>query len=312
MKKKGRCLVNVLLLGAAILSPPGFRAGGSKSLSILLPQSGEVSGWERQDDFQEYEGDDLFFYIDGGAEIYHEYGFERVIVQDYQNKNGNSASLEIYEMKDPSSAYGIYTFKTTGEGRQLSIGEGGKLQDYYLNIWKGKFLITLTGFNEEQETLDGLQAIAKAIDAKINLEKPSDRPALTHLLPEDGLNPEEVRYFLGNLGLFNSYPFTTKNLFQVKETVKGSYSSGYDIYIIRYENDSQAKSTFQSASGGLSLETRYKSAGTDADSIRLIDEKDTTILIKPFEKYIIIILGAADFENAAEIAHRARQYIGNQ
>jgi hypothetical protein len=110
-----------------------------EGLRALLPTASEIDNWERYLDFEEYKGEDLFFYINGGAEIYHEYGFERVIVQDYKSPNGRSASLEIYKMSSPDSAYGMYTFKSSGKGQELNVGHGCKLQDYYLNFWKGQW-----------------------------------------------------------------------------------------------------------------------------------------------------------------------------
>ncbi|MBN1222134.1 MAG: hypothetical protein JXB23_02715 [Candidatus Aminicenantes bacterium] len=303
MRKKAFCFVSVLLLGAAVFASFGIRIEPSdEGLSFLLPQSGEVPGWERYDDFQEYEGDDLFFYINGGAEIYHEYGFERVIVQDYKNKNEKSASLEIYAMVGPQSSYGIYSFKTTGEGQPLELGAEGKLQDYYLNFWKGKYLVTITGFDEEQETLEGLKAIACAVDARIKLSESAERPVLTELLPQEGLDAQEVKYFMGNLGLFNSYPFTTKSLFQVKEAVKGSYEGGYDIYLIKYDNEKEPLNILQKAARGLPLEPRYRSVKAEGISLELLDENETYILIKQHKNFIIIILGAQNRHMAARIA----------
>jgi len=282
-----------------------------EELSSYLPQSDEVKGWSRNEAFEEYKGEDLFFYINGGAEIYHEYGFERVIVQDYQNKNGKSASLEIYEMTDPSSAYGMYSFKSGGEGEGLDLGAGGKLQDYYLNFWKGKYLITITGFDEDAETIQGLQSLAKVTDTRIAPGERSEHPSLVKWLPKDGLKPHEVTYFQGNLGLFNSYPFTTKGLLKVTEAVKGTYGGGYDIYIILYNTEHMSDEVFQSAGEGLPHESRYKSVEAKNGTLELIDEKGTLILIQPSKNYLIIVLGTESFDSAQQIAADLRSHIRN-
>lgn len=273
-----------------------------EGLASFLPLSGDVKGWSMNDSFEEYKGEDLFFYINGGAEIYHEYGFERVIVQDYSSTNGKSVSLEIYEMTDPSSAYGMYSFKSTGDGKTLDLGNEGKLQDYYLNFWKDKYIITLTGFDEEEETIKGLQSLANATDIRIKTAAPSEMPAIVHMLPKKGLESQDVKYFQGNLGLFNSYPFTTKSIFKVKEAIKGTYKEGYDIYIIQYESEKASHQIFQVAADGLKNESRYKSLKAKSNALELIDEKDVRILIRPSKNNIVIILGAPSFESAAKIA----------
>ncbi len=76
------------------------------SLHALISDN-EIEDWKKQGASDLYRGEDLFHYINGGAEIYHEYGFEQVLVQDYANLNGKSISLEIFEMTTPESAFGI-------------------------------------------------------------------------------------------------------------------------------------------------------------------------------------------------------------
>jgi len=312
MVKIFTCFIVMLMLCSPVpFSATGLILFSDGELSSYLPQSDEVKGWSRNEAFEEYKGDDLFFYINGGAEIYHEFGFERVIVQDYQSENGKSASLEIYEMTDPSSAYGMYSFKSGGEGEGLDLGAGGKLQDYYLNFWKGKYLVTITGFDEDAETIQGLQSLAKAADTRIISEARSERPSLVGWLPKDGLKPDDVKYFQGNLGLFNSYPFTTKSLFKVTEAVKGTYGGGYDIYIIRYSNEHVSDEVFRSAGKELPHESRYKSVKAKDGTLELIDEKGTLILIQPSKNYLIIVLGPASFDRAMQIAADLRSHINN-
>ena len=117
-------------------------------------------GWSRDGAPQEFVGEDLYTYIDGGAEIYQEYGFRRMVVQDYRSPAGKSVSLEIFEMETPAAAYGMFTFKRSGQGRIVPLGSGTELEDYYLNFWKGRFLVTLTGFDATTPTIDGLLAVA--------------------------------------------------------------------------------------------------------------------------------------------------------
>ena len=87
-------------------------------------------------------------------------------------------------MTSPESAYGMYTFKTSAQGDVLPIGDEALLEGYYMNFWKGNFLVTLTGFDEDQETVKGLLGIARAVDAKIIIR--GEKPHLISLFPEKG------------------------------------------------------------------------------------------------------------------------------
>jgi hypothetical protein len=219
-------VVLAVLAGAA----PGPAA--QEALRGFLPPDGAAAGWSRDGDLQEFAGEDLYAYIDGGAEIYQEYGFRRVVVQDYKDATGRSVSLEIFEMAAPDAAFGIYTFKRSGKGQSVPLGAGGDLEDYYLNFWKGRYLVTLTGFDEAPETLAGLQAIARVVDSRIIGD--GEIPGLVGILPEEGLRPGRVKYIKGLLGLNNIYNFFSARGLGFEEAVKGDYSDGSTLIIMNY------------------------------------------------------------------------------
>jgi hypothetical protein len=298
-----RKLPSLLFLSLAFLLNTTESAYGQsqlQSLSVYLPESGEVTGWEKNFSKEEYKGDDLYIYINGGAEIYHEYGFQRVIVQDYKNEKEKSVSLELYEMKSPESAYGIYTFKTEANGKPVEIGHEGRLEGYYLNFWKGKFLVTITGFEEDEETIRGLIQIAKTVEKKLFREK-GEKPAITRLLPEDRFDPSGIKYFKGHLGIFNSYPFSTKNIFNLKEGIKGHLKDNIDVYIIKYDSPEQCLLQFNQAKNSLKEEPRYKNFATTTKTFSLFDDKNKMLYFEPRNNYILIVLGAKNDKRAREI-----------
>jgi hypothetical protein len=212
------------------------RAGGAGGregpLRAYLPGGTTVPGWASDGAPQEYEGEDLYTYIDGGAEIYQEYGFTRVLLQDYRNPAGKSVSLEIFEMKTPEAAFGMFSFKRSGSGKAVPLGAGAELESYYLNFWKSRFLVTVTGFDEARETVDGLLAIGAAVAAKL----PGDgrEPPLARALPAEGLRAGSVKYLKGLLGLNNVYAFHTARGLAFKEAVRGLYDSGEVLIILDY------------------------------------------------------------------------------
>jgi hypothetical protein len=280
-----------------------------EGLSTLLPNTHEIDKWERYLDFEEYKGEDLFYYINGGAEIYHEYGFERVIVQDYKNSNEKSASLEIYKMNSPESAYGMYTFKSSGKGQELSLGHGSKLQDYYLNFWKGPYLVTITGFDAEAETIDGLKSIARTVDKKLLTQADAKMPVLCSRLPQKDLNTQSVKYFMGNLGLVNSYPFANTDVFKIQKGIKGSYVGGYDVYILEYADAKTSKMAFEGAKKDFKASERYRNIEIGQSLIELEDDSGIQIVIKPYVAFILIVLGAKSSVEATEIFKNLKTHL---
>lgn len=279
-----------------------------ESLFKYIPAEAESGAWKKDGSPQEYKGEDLFLYIDGGADIYREYGFKQVVVQDFLSKKGRSLSLEIFEMTSPESAYGIYTFKTHSGGKALALGDEAQLADYYLNFWKGNFLVTITGFNEDEETAKGLEEIGMAVDKKIaSREK---RPALVSMLLEKGLIPSSLKYFRGNLGLYNSYPFFTEDIFAFQEGVKGDYEDGYSLYIIPYPTQEECQSRLYDAEIKFKQGQRYKSYTSLGQSLfRVEDGKGNSIFVSHHERYLLIVLGKMGQAQAREIVASVRENI---
>ena len=298
-----------LLSGCAVEGSAAHKCGSEeeKSLQQYLPQ-GEIDGWKRNFSPMEFEGEDLYLYINGGAEIYHEFGFKRVLVQDYKNEYEKSISLEIYEMTDPESAFGIYTFKRGDSGEVLKIGSEGSLEDYYLNFWKGKFLITLTGFDSDKETILGLKKIAQGVNDL--LPDSGKAPHLVKLFPDIGLEKKRIKYFKGHLALFNSYPFFKEDVFSLKRGVRGDYSAGFSLFIFQYPDDEESRRIYDEALKKFKHSDRYKDFLSESDdkfSVFTIEGK--RLSVECWQSCILILLGDFTVQDNKDIMERFKAKI---
>ncbi len=263
-------------------------AAFQKSLADALPESGEVAGWNKHRVLLHYEGEDLYEYIDGGAEIYHEYGFVQVVVQDYVSDADKSVSVEIFEMASPASAYGIYTFKTHSKGQRICVGADAQLADYYLNFWKGPILVTITGFDETEETRAGLLNIAKSVNSKMPVG--GDRPHIVSFLPEGDLAAQGLKYFTGFLGLRNSYPFFELNIVGYEEGIKGDYIGEYSLFLFRFRDETECQKGFGRISGQK-------------------DRRGRLFFVATHREYVLLVMGEIDHQKAGELFARARKKI---
>lgn len=279
-------------------------------LPDYLPKNNEIQGWQRDGPPQEYRGDELYEYINGGAEIYHEYGFRQVLVQDFKNRNERSISLEIFEMEDAESAYGIYTFKTGPEDRMLSLESDARLSDYYLNFWKGNLLVTITGFDEETETINALQEMARLLDQKIKGRE--ERPRLASVLPEDGLKPSSIKYFQGNLGLYNSYPFVTRDVFSLEEGIKGDYEGGRSVFVIESRSGKDGESVRDEIEKSFVESPRYRNyERLEKDIFKIEDRKETQIFVSFFQNWTFIVMGDVDLVQVRKCFSSIQENIDN-
>jgi hypothetical protein len=270
-----------------------FVSGVHAKISDYLPQTGELRDWEPTGTPQHVVGDDLFLLINGGAEIYHEYGFKQALTQGFKHKNKPSLgfNLEIYEMKTPEAAYGVFTFKTGDSAKPIDVGSEGLLEDYYINVWKGNFLVTVIGFDSQKDTLDGIIQVARLVTGKI--KESGQKPELLRILPNDNkyqLKFNGITYLKGNLALFNQYEFASKDIFGLKEGVAAKYSD-FRLFIFRYKDRVESQKWFDCAQKYLKKSSFLKNFRIRESSFSFTDKKDDPFYTYIHKYYIFIIQG---------------------
>ncbi len=255
-----------------------------EGILAYLPEKNELGDWKPMGDPQTAEGEDLFLLINGGAEIYYEYGFRRAVIQSYTLGKDKSVNIEMYEMEDPAAAYGVYTFKTSDRGRPVSIGQEALQEDYYLNFWKGRFLVTLIGFDTDEDTKAGLMMMARAIESKI--ADVGQRPVLASYMND----ARHVTYLEGNLGLYNKYEFDTQNIFALRMGVIGNYDD-HRIFIFQYEDEGTCQEWFHRAGNALKKNPRFQDYHKVRDGFVITDAQNQRIYVTTYRNAILIYLG---------------------
>ena len=273
-------VVILLFISHAFAKEPTAGQG----ISHLVPTAEDLPQWRTSGEPRHVIGDDLYELINGGAEIYHEYGFKQAISQKYENNNQKSFNLEIYEMQNAAAAYGAYTFKTSTQGKKIPVGTEGFFEEYFLNFWKGPYVVTLIGFDSEQETLDVILLAAQKVDEKIKTE--NAKPEMINLLPEvleDQLKSNGIKYLKGNLAVFNSYEFDSDNIFGLKEGVMGEYRD-FNLFIFKYANSNECQKWFNNFIA-------------QNNTFSVIDSNNKYIHVESINQYIFIVIGTEKLAN---------------
>jgi hypothetical protein len=286
---------------------PGIQGGtlrqaaeSSEASEIIryIPAADEVPGFSATSEPEVVQGDDLFLLINGGAEVYHEYGFKQAAAVGFRHKAVKSLqfNLEIYEMNSPEAAYGVYSFKTGDNGTVLKVGNDGLLEDYYINFWKGNILVTITGFDSKKETVDAIITAARVIDARITSS--GMKPSLVNVLPTgEGfpLKPNGTVYIKGMLALFNHFSFESKDIFKVKRGVIGIYE-GFKLLVLEYESEAQSKNQMEIARSYIKKNPKFTfpslETGQPDGAFWMRDGKGKHHYFALIGKYIILYRGA--------------------
>ncbi|RPI23030.1 MAG: hypothetical protein EHM61_20770 [Acidobacteria bacterium] len=95
-------------------------AAGCRDSSAPLKEP--ISGFSDTEESESYNRATLYTYMDGGAEVYLEYGFSSLDVRRYA-RGSERYLVELYKMKDGESASAIYTYtRRTGKEAELLPG----------------------------------------------------------------------------------------------------------------------------------------------------------------------------------------------
>ena len=126
----------LLVAAAAAAAPTGDVA--------LLPADGAVAGCTRSGRTELYPGAELYGLIDGGAEAFLELGFECATVQGYAC-GGQEVSLEVYRMRDPTAALGVYLAKCGLETPDPALATRHTVGRLQLQLVRGPYYLAVTG-----------------------------------------------------------------------------------------------------------------------------------------------------------------------
>lgn len=201
--------------------------------AMLPPTAG---GWTRADSVGVFAGTDLFDLVDGGADLFFEYGFVRALNSEYTRLPGMSATTELYEMETPAAAYGLFTSFTVGTGSPVPLGQEAVLGEGYCIFWKGPFVGMVTATSVDSTPGRSLLQLAGELEKKIHLTGPL--PGLCTLLREGGLESRMMVYIRGKLALRNHFSDAGAFPFPPTDGVVGK--SGPSQYLILEYPDAAA------------------------------------------------------------------------
>jgi hypothetical protein len=152
---------------------------------------------------QSFQRKGLYGYIDGGAEVYHEYGFVRLTVTDIDYTT-EKISIELYEMKNPMAAFGIFSINRAQCSAIDSLFQFSCVDPYQLQGAQGSFYFRIINENGSPAAQQYIRRIAAILKEKLR-EQPA---AIASLFDRKELQPylTTLRFVSGPLGVQNGVP----------------------------------------------------------------------------------------------------------
>lgn len=151
-----------------------------------------------------YDGSSLWGLINGGADIYLEYGMTRMLLEEVSSKAGQLRA-EIYQMDSPSSAFGIYSIS---KGKDTASIPGANYWSY-----KGKYQVQFCkgcyyGSLMFQTPSEDIRTLAVRLANQLANKIPEPAWEFPGAYSSESLSPfiHKTRYFRGVLGIQNGAP----------------------------------------------------------------------------------------------------------
>ena len=204
-------------------------------LTALLPAESQAAGWRMSGEPRVFMAENLWEYIDGGAEGYLVYKFQDVVTVDYETTDGSlQAVLDIYRMADRLCGFGIYSSERAARVDRIALGSEGYVTENAAYFWQGPYYVKVTAFEEGfgEKLKDLAQAVSTGLDAE------PGNPAELAAFPAERLVDGSQRYLaqdvLGHSELKNG--FTADYELDGKE---------FKLFFILHDNPQDASRSYQ-------------------------------------------------------------------
>jgi len=179
---------------------------GTENISGFFPDKLDEINLARTSEIRTFKGQSLYEYIDGGAEIYHQYGFVELATASYK-ADDQEIILDIYKFDNEDNAYGLYSAVKPPEPGNMQLGAEGFSTENSVDFVKGSYLVRIVGFDETETTKQAIEKLAENLDAA--LPGSINKPATFELFPRDSLVPGsekmQAESFLGQIFLDDVY-----------------------------------------------------------------------------------------------------------
>ncbi|HLO25366.1 MAG TPA: DUF6599 family protein [Geobacteraceae bacterium] len=171
-----------LLLALLFLLNVPLSAVSAADMEDLLPPVSCGAGRKIEGKPLFYDRDTLSDRIDGEAELYFPYGFDRMAAARYASEKnpGTGIDVEIYRMGSLLDAFGMYANYRQKDGRSLTVGAESSLSGSQLFLYQGRYFVHIQATGIDAPDPDALTECARTVVAQ---------------MPGNGNRPPELAVF---------------------------------------------------------------------------------------------------------------------
>jgi len=263
-----RCAL--LCLCASLALSTAVAAAGDTD---LLPPDG-FGGWKRTGNQRVFRQADLYGYIDGGAELFFEFGFEQLTQQKYRSGKAEF-TLDLYRMTDPIAATGVYLMRCGKETPNAGFPERHTVSGYQLMFQRDRYYVVVSNSAANEKSVPDLLRFGAFLSSKM---PPGRTVAPLDLLPRHNQVRGSVRLIRGPYALQPIYTLGDGDMLllggkttAVAANYQDSERGQYTLLAAVYPDPRAARDTLQHIISNLD---RY---------LKVIDKSPTRLVFMDYE-----------------------------
>jgi len=217
--------------------------------AIEFPGDGFVDGWQKKGQIREFTRNGLYGHIDGGSELFLEFGFQILHLQKYHN-GADEISIETYRMDSAEAALGIYLMKCGNETPVPGITGRNSGDHYQIMVLKGNYYVKVNNFSGKSSLRPVMLGLVNKTLKKLPGKKPAD---LFSLLPRENRVKGSELLIRGFYSLQAIYTLGEGDILRLKNKIFGvtaQYQANkdtnrtYNRVIVRYPDDEYAQKAY--------------------------------------------------------------------
>ena len=269
----------------------------AQTLKSLLPFP--TGPWTTSSDPRHFTGEQLYEYIDGGAELFLSYNYREAVSQKYVSDNEPEVVADIFDMGTAANAYGVFCH--TREKQTEEFGQGAQVYEDAIIFWKDRYYVSLMAYDLSEKATEFLHQLASSIDSGIPGEGPL--PEILKILPEQYLDYNSVLYFHHYIWQNNLGYLTGENLLNISDHT--------DAVLAKYRDNDQTASVLaikypDEAGATTALAAFQEQFEFEDDSYPVRIEDQTWWAASGYGRYFLLVFAGTDKDFATSLLNQLK------
>ncbi|MBS3769791.1 MAG: DUF6599 family protein [Bacteroidales bacterium] len=284
MIKRRAIFKGFVLMGMIVFLLPSVCLSSDDQAEDLFP---EMEGWELNVGDKFYTPDNLWDIINGAADSYLSYDFQKLYTARYSNNQDGQMRVYIFEHSTPTNTFGIYSQERSSDYEFVNTGaQGFKSSESYYFI-TGPYYVQINA--NEADLSDSMEELAQRMDEEHSGK--GKLPAELNLFPKKGKLKNSEKYIANN---FLGYSYLHSAF--IADYEQGGES--FQIFLISPENKQETEEILNKYLDFV----EFPEDKRDKNQYSIEDPYNGSILLYKSGKYLCGIMGTD--ENTKE------QYLG--